>query len=206
VETSQTLSVFRGRLDEATQKFFELQTSVQTLLATVDNQYIHANTNCSGNILPPSIIGDDLSYIIHDYDVNVAQGWYMVIAEYRPYENQLAGIATKCAKATQVIFGCVSSSSWERITIGAIAPISVLELRTAKNQVSQVGSLYWYYTPEYSFGFSASPIINMHDSIDLYTSIMPEARMSWPFRGSYKRCGTNKSSLSDVVVYVNAIC
>lgn len=56
--------------------------------------------------------------------------------------------------------------------------INILANKTALNDTKLVDGVYWYFTPNQSFGFSPSPIIQQ-DSADIYDDNIDNQRVSW---------------------------
>ena len=126
---------------------------------------------------------------------------YKIIYNY-PYghiglTSEIISIRNKCSETSKLCFGCYSHN--QPSILSTIACGSCLEItkETSLDNPIESNGVYWYFTPQYSFGYSDLPNItqNQADTFDLSDS----KKVSWHLdlhTGGW-RCGRVNSLNSD---------
>ncbi|CAF1245212.1 unnamed protein product [Didymodactylos carnosus] len=111
---------------------------------------------------------------------------YETTSLHQTTARELRDIANYCTNK-RIIVGAIDAKSANVLTVAAIGPSEVLALHTPRNQPAEHDGVWWYLTPNRSFGFSPTSKIRQY-RCDIEKSD-GDKRLSWcldGYHGGYR--------------------
>lgn len=181
VENQQTqLDCVMNMLDQSNKKIVSLQNLVDKLqrnLQTVENAL---NTN---------EVKDLLKGVSHNILLSSLSLSWEIIYDF-PYSHtttveELRELRPQCNN--NIIVGAMQGDSAMTLSIAAMGPAEVLSLDSPLNQPTKFRNVYWYLTPNRSFGFAPSSTTINCNTADTGENDHAENRLSWHLnKGGYR--------------------
>jgi hypothetical protein len=157
----------------------EMWTTFQEKLTAIETRLGSASNHSIVEVVTNATITPDLPRLANQIYQNLTVGVNWTLVYDQPYKHNTSTMNLRNASMicnTRVVVGARPTGG-SLLTVAAIGPKIVLQNQTDTNKPVQYGHVYWYATPNQSFGFSPNSNITQN-SADTQDSLAGH-RLSW---------------------------